>query len=356
MAGETSRTLCDQRGIAVIALIVLIPALLAMTAIALAVSQTAMVKSELQAAADAAATAGAADLPDEWAAKDTAQNFSRTNTGTGGHTEAVHVGNWNETTRVFQPNVNPVNAVRVITRRVAGGNPVDLLFGPVLGMETSNVEAMAVAMNDTDGGRLRFLLDEEMFDSDIPVLEDLADELGFPFSEAIIMDRDGDWFIDIPPGTEVELPTGQSGDEGVWVIDEASFRFTQTSDPSIADFLNFNENGSWRQDLVPKSMLDPLIGVNPATAGQYAGFVNPDAVLVSPVFKSDVSRTGRNKVNALGERRGLVAFSIIGVGSDPDGSGSRLPNLILRIIDGSTIDLDQVQTVASSGGGVKLVK
>ena len=35
----------------------------------------------------------------------------------------------------------------------------------------------------------------------------------------------------------------------------------------------------------------------------------------------------------LGERRGLVAFKIIGVGQDPDGSGAVLPNLIFEIVD-----------------------
>ncbi len=91
----------------------------------------------------------------------------------------------------------------------------------------------------------------------------------------------------------------------------------------------------------------------------YDSYVNPDFVHVSPVFKSDVSLLnpvggvpgGTPAVNALGERRGLVAFKIIGVGADPDGAGSVLPNLIIEIVDPATIDLNTVQP-SSGGGGV----
>ena len=44
---------------------------------------------------------------------------------------------------------------------------------------------------------------------------------------------------------------------------------------------------------------------------------------------------------AKGERRGLVAYKIIGVGADPDGNGSVFPNLIIEIVDPSLIDLSE---------------
>ena len=40
-------------------------------------------------------------------------------------------------------------------------------------------------------------------------------------------------------------------------------------------------------------------------------------------------------VNAKGWRRGMAAFKIIGVGDDPDGPGSKLPNLIFEFVDPS---------------------
>ena len=117
-------------------------------------------------------------------------------------------------------------------------------------------------------------------------------------------------------------------------------------------------------------MLDPLVGVssiNDATA--YAGFVNPDFVHVSPVFRSDVNsltpvdvsdNSGAPAVNALGLRRGLLAFRIIAVGADPDGpDGSILPNLVIEVVDPSEIDLNNLPTTPSGGGatgGTTLVR
>lgn len=347
-----------ERGIALIAVIIVIPALLAMTVMAVEVGHIAMVKSELAAAADAAAIAGAYALPDEFTAKSHANSVSDGNYGTGVHTESVDVGRWEEQTRTFAANVNPFNAVRVITRRsAAGGNPTDLIVGEFIGLSTANIEAVAIATNGDEGGgdRFRFLIDDEMFDTDVEEIEDLADDLGVS-PDTLLSDNDGDWFIDLPAGTELELPTGQVGDEGIFDINESTFRFSETSSPSLEDFLNYSSHIGWRNNLVPDSMLDPLVGVNPVSnGGQYQSFVNPDVVLVSPVYKSDVSNLGRGKVNAKGERRGLVAFSIIAVGSDPDGSGSKLPNLIIRIADPGDVDIAGVG-IGGGGGGSGSVK
>jgi hypothetical protein len=164
-------------------------------------------------------------------------------------------------------------------------------------------------------------------------------------SEEIISDNDGDWFIDLPPGTELELPTGQVGDEGLFDINHPEFPFSQTSDPSHPDFLNFNEDGSWRQGLFDKKMLDPLVGVSRVDDPDlYESYVSEECSHVSPVYKSDISAlnpvNGVPAVNALGMRRGLLAFAIIGVGADVDGpSGSVLPKLIIRVCDPTEIDL-----------------
>ena len=89
---------------------------------------------------------------------------------------------------------------------------------------------------------------------------------------------------------------------------------------------------------------------------KYHEYVDPDFVHISPVFKSDVSAlnpvSGAPAVNALGERRGLLAFKIIAVGGDIDGSGSVLPHLVIEVVDPSTINLDDI---GRGSGGVKLV-
>ena len=55
-------------------------------------------------------------------------------------------------------------------------------------------------------------------------------------------------------------------------------------------------------------------------------------------------------------RRGLIAFKIIAVGSDPDGSGSVLPELILEIVDPATIDPNEVKPFRQASGKIRLVK
>ncbi len=288
----------------------------------------------------------------------------------------VVLGNWNADTHTFTPAGGSicVNAVQVITRRSqANGNPAELFLARILGFYDTDVSAQSVATfgGACGGGATRFLIDDEMIDSDVPVIEDVAAQAGLP-PDQLISDNDGDWFIDLfqhmPLGDKtIELPTGQVGDEGLFDIDHPAWPFSDTSTPSFTDFLNFNEDGSWRQDLVPKSMLDPLVGVSAIGDGSvYPSFVDPNFVHVSPVFVSDVSLLnpvggvpdGTPAVNALGLRRGLLAFKIIAVGIDPDGDGSVLPNLVLEIIDPSTIDLNTLQPPGGGvvAGGIQLVQ
>ena len=88
-------------------------------------------------------------------------------------------------------------------------------------------------------------------------------------------------------------------------------------------------------------------------ANLYPSYVDPNYVHVSPIFTSDVNALnpvdGSPTVNALGLRRGLLAFKIIAVGADPDGpSGSVLPNLVIEIVDPITIDLSGVLPAGKS--------
>jgi hypothetical protein len=235
------------------------------------------------------------------------------------------------------------------------------------------VVADAIAVTTTSTGvSSRFLLDEEMFDTDIPVIEDLAelaDDEGVT-TEYLLSDNNGDWFIDLPPGAILELPTGQQGDEGVFDISHAGFPFDDGSDPSFTDFLNYNECGCFRDDPAVKALLDPLVGVSvvpPPISGEsmldyndrayqlYQTFVSSQ-VQVSPIFKSDIStlNPGVPSVNALGWRRGLLAYKIIAVGSDPDGpSGSKLPNLVIEVVDPALIDIDSLSP--GTGTAMKIV-
>ena len=325
----------DERGATLAVVAASIVVLLGMGALAVDVGMLYTVRTKLQATADASALAAAQELPDAADVTSMAIQYATANYDEGAVVTAdeVVLGRWDEVAGTFTPGANPPNAVNVTARRQgARGNAVPTFFARVLGRDWVDVSARATATG-VNGGGSRFILDEEVFDSDIPVIEDLADQLGVPPDE-LISDMDGDWFIDLPAGVILELPSGQVGDEGLFDMTHPSFPFQE--DESFQNFLNYNEDSnSWRYDLLDKSELDPLIGVPVVNdPSVFPSFVT-DECQISPLYKSDVSELnpvdGDPAVNALGWRRGLVRFKIIGVGVDPDGPGSVLPNLIFEI-------------------------
>ena len=313
-------------------------------------------------------------LPDEAAAVAEAINYAEINMPNRGTVLAlsgIAIGNWDVGTGSFVEAGTPLNAVRVRTRRAEdNGNALGLFFAAILGFDQVDVSAAATAVSPSGAGTgSRFLIDDEMIDSDVPVIEKLANSIGMD-KEDIISDLDGDWFIDLwkhcgSVNCQFELPTGQVGDEALFDMSQASFPYTTTSNPSFEDFLNYNEDSSsWRYNLLNTSDLDPLSGVSTVSDGSlYPNYVDPDFVHVSPVYKSDVSNLGSpskdwdgvgfgpNQVNAKGWRRGLIAFKIIGVGADPDGAGSVLPNLIIEVISPAGIDLSSLNGGSVSGSG-----
>ena len=165
----------------------------------------------------------------------------------------------------------------------------------------------------------------------------------------------------MPPGTRLNLPTGEgtdynNNDAGMFDIDHPDFPFTD--DQSFREFLFYSDSGGdsskWGTDNYNiHSQLNPLYGVSPVTDDtQYPSFVDPDFVHVSPVTFSDTSTLNQSggvpQVNAHGLRRGLLAFKIVAVGVDVDGSGSVLPELEIEIVDPETISLDAVRYGTSS--------
>ncbi len=314
------------------------------------------VKGELQRSMDAAALAGVGNLGFDDSVFPTvrqeASNFASLNPSRVGAINLsngdITLGVWDGAT--FTPELDgfQVNAVRCqyVTE-------VPTSFLGILGLNSLRVSARAIALSpNSPGPSTRFLVDgDDMIDSDIPVIEDLAAQLGI-LPEVLISDVDGDGFIDLyqhlldlPPDEEerfvLELPTGQVGDAGLFDISRHEFPFSASSSPSHADFLNWNgEGGSWPYDL---EMVDPLLGVTAVEdPSKYPSYVDPDFIHVSPVTKGDTNVLnpvdGVPAVNGLGFRRGLLAFKIIGVGADPDGpGGSVLPNLIVEIVEPSTV-------------------
>ncbi len=365
MKNCSKRSVSDRRAVVVVWVAFSMVLLLGITTLALDASYLYVIRNRLQATADAAALAGAIQLPNTGLARAQALNYAAKNMSTENHGTVlvgadVVPGNWQAAGRIFTAAGEPINAVQVTTRKAeANGNPVNLFFAAVLGHYQTDVSARAIAVSSQgESGGGRFMIDAEVIDTDIPVLEDLAEQLGITTDE-LLDDADDDWFVDIwdhcknlpqPEGCRIELPTGQVGDAGLFDMAHPEFPFTDGSDPSFMDFLNWNEDSnSWRYNTLGPDfplLLDPLVGVSAVEdPSEYPSFVDPHFIHVSPLHKSDAgalnpvtSPEGPDipAVNALGWRRGLLHFKIIGVGEDPDGpGGSELPNLIFEFLDPS---------------------
>ena len=127
-------------------------AMIGFAALAVDLSQLYATQAQLEAAAAAAATAGAVELPDESTASSMALQFAALNMSGGANGDVlaaqdVETGNWNTTARVFTPGGTPLNAVRVTTRRSSvNGNPVGPIFSGLLGSSEKDLQASATAM------------------------------------------------------------------------------------------------------------------------------------------------------------------------------------------------------------------
>ena len=112
-------------------------------------------KNKLQTTADAAVLVAVSELPDTDAARTAAIVMAGKNMPTGQHGAVlanadVVTGNWDSGTRTFTPAGDPINAVRVVTRRSqANGNAAGLFFASVLGFNQVDVETTAIASSQS---------------------------------------------------------------------------------------------------------------------------------------------------------------------------------------------------------------
>lgn len=137
--------------------IIMLTALVMFTSLAVDYARVQLAKTELRRAADAAARAGASGLS---SGVTTAQNLAVTY---GGYNAAdgtavvidpnndVEFGTWDATSRTFTVLTGAsranANAIRVTARRTANsGTGISLAFARVLGMNTCDVTASAIAM------------------------------------------------------------------------------------------------------------------------------------------------------------------------------------------------------------------
>ena len=145
-----------RRGSVLVLAAVLMIVMLIFLAFVIDIGYLSVVQTQLQVAADAGALAGAAALRDGPSpAKLIAESFAERNAVDGSTVtvladEDIALGRWDEEMRVFEVltggSEDDANAVRVTCRRNASrGNPVNLFFARVMGHETADLSASAIA-------------------------------------------------------------------------------------------------------------------------------------------------------------------------------------------------------------------
>ena len=145
----------NRAGVSLLWAITMLIALCAMASLAVDFGRVKLAKTQLRNACDAAAlAAGQLALSDVPAARAAAVAVAKANRADGQPVELqggdVEFGFWDESERTFAPlssSQSKCNAVRVSAQRSAArGNPLDLPFAKIIGKDTCDVFASAVAL------------------------------------------------------------------------------------------------------------------------------------------------------------------------------------------------------------------
>jgi len=149
--GVCRKFLDDEQGAGTIMGLLWFMLLVGITGMAVDVTDGFRSKTMLQATADAAALAGAIDLPDEATVVATAVAYSDTNMATDDYGTVlldadVDIGSWDASTHIFTVGTTLPDAVRVRTRRsIENNNPAPVNFLRIIGLMNWNVTTYAIA-------------------------------------------------------------------------------------------------------------------------------------------------------------------------------------------------------------------
>ncbi len=141
----------DQRGATLVFMAFGLFASAGLAALAIDAGYLYLLKGRLQTTADVAAMAAVRQLPDQNALRTTALDYAPKNMAASAHgnvlvTGDVVTGHWNPGPRTFTAAGNPVNAVRVVTRRSqANGNTAPTFFASIIGFDGVDIELAAIA-------------------------------------------------------------------------------------------------------------------------------------------------------------------------------------------------------------------
>jgi len=146
-----SRFLADQRGAGTIMGLMWFMLLVGITGLAVDTTNGFRSRTMLQATADATSLAAAIDLPDTSAAVATAIAYAAENMGADINGSVldpadVHIGLWDPATNSLDTTAALPDAVMVTVRQAeANSNPVPVNFLRIIGLQSWNVQAQAVA-------------------------------------------------------------------------------------------------------------------------------------------------------------------------------------------------------------------
>lgn len=151
ITGPARALAADRRGAVAAMLALTLPVLAGVGAVAIDVTHARAVRAQLQSAADLAAIAAAARLPDGAAARSAAVDFVARNLdpdvhGTATEAADVELGRWDPASDSFIVDSGQPSAVRVLARRSsAHGNAVPTWFAGFVGFDGIEVSVEAIA-------------------------------------------------------------------------------------------------------------------------------------------------------------------------------------------------------------------
>jgi len=145
----------DERGFVTHFALTVFMLILLFSGLSLDSSNSWRVRDMLQTAADAAARAGAMDLPNEAKAMDSVLELAGDNLTSANKTaisaNSVEFGKWDSSARRFIPHQTPANAVRVTASRTkATNNAVPTFLLRLAGMTSWDVSVQSVAFRSTE--------------------------------------------------------------------------------------------------------------------------------------------------------------------------------------------------------------
>ncbi len=142
-----------RAGIATMYAVLLLPVLCGFVSLGVDMARVRLTKSELAAAADAAARHGASFLPNGSGAVITAAVATAASNSAGGSPVVldpntdITVGTWDPATKVFTSGGANPNAVKVDAQRsTARGNPVKLIFASMFGQNNCDIHVSSITV------------------------------------------------------------------------------------------------------------------------------------------------------------------------------------------------------------------